>query len=281
MNCDFHIASDAINDAVTRTMAATSASGFAADDVATQARLPGWILTNATSWENVLVQLRERLPLQLQTEPFSLPMNVPESWDWLCTDRGPLLICWGTFQVGQPRGYTEYRCRQISAICACLDALDHDEEPAIDDFGSDFSSVACRAISVPLDVPWALGKAPFEHGGLNLAGRAHVLMPHWPLDDADHIQRLEAKGLPEILRWVDTEGNNGRLKRALDAFESARSLGGRYGSIPAAIEEGWRLTALCTCLEELFCPPSRTVERRRLERTNFAAHMALNPLRWS
>ncbi len=39
---------------------------------------------------------------------------------------------------------------------------------------------------------------------------------------------------------------------SLDAFQTARSLGGKYGAIPDAIEQGWRLAALSTCLERLY-----------------------------
>ena len=243
------------------TIARAESDGLAwaitSNRILTDARLPGWVVTRTGRWIEVLPHLRERLPLQLQADRCSLPTEQPENWDWLCEGGGPLLICWGQFQVAQPRGYAEHRCRQLSAVCACLDAATPEEDDdELEVLGSDVSTVECRAINVPLNVPWAEGKKPFERGGLHTAAQSHVLLPRWPLTDGEHVRRLEAVGLREVLSWIIDGDRDGRVSRSLEAFETARSMGGRFGSLPPAIEEGWRMAALCSSLEQLFCTRS-------------------------
>jgi hypothetical protein len=240
---------------------------------ALNARLPGWILTNAGSWRSVLIQLRERLPLELQSEPFSLPEAEPEHWGWLCEDGGSLAICWGQFQIRQAGVYAEYRTRQLSAISACLDDGEEDEEfgDESDIFGSDTSTVACRAIGVPLKPPWASGRPPFSQGTLRQATQARFVLPRSPLVDSNHLKRLEQCGLVAVLRAL-RDGLPRNLERSLDAFQTARSLGGKYGAIPDAIEQGWRLAALRTCLEQLYGGDRNEIRER--VRTNLGDRAA-------
>lgn len=254
---DIQSALEAMRDSVEQAMSVKANALRQPGFVATDAYLPGWVVTSAGPWDKVLLRLRERLPLKLQSKPFVLPSEPPEGWDWLCKDGGPLLVCWGQFQVAQPGGYVKYRCRQLSAICSCLDTTVDESIDDLDSLWPDGSTVACRAINVPLNVPWAAGRPPFERGGLRITGRSHLMLPRLPWQDGEHIRRLEERGLSAVLIWINDEGNqNGRVARALDAFETARSLGGRFGSLPPAVEEGWRVAALCTSLEQLFCAQS-------------------------
>jgi hypothetical protein len=228
-------------------------------------RLPGWIVTAAGPWERVVVQLRERLPLVLQSDPYVLPADAPEHWDWLCQEGGPLLVCWGQFQLGKPGPYAQYRCRQLSAVCTCLDN-GGERDTDVDGFGTEVTSVPCRAINVPLDRCWAFGGAPFDQIPLQTAGEAHLTLPYWPADEPSDIQRLEALGLRDVLRWIiDDEIPSSPVTRALDAFETARSLGGRYGSLLPDAERGWQTVALCTCLEALWAEGRRDDSRARVQ----------------
>jgi hypothetical protein len=206
------------------------------------------LITRPVSWEQFSIQCAEHFgDVWIAATPAP-----PDDWNWL-TEKGEYLIAFPiSAVVSQPFAKGEYLLRQLTSVAECLRSQQVQDK----DDASETTRARCKILSIRLSDCYYDRKPLrlYDFSRLRTL-RDEFEMNSLPFTHLKDMYEREKDGINKAFQWLThCPKERPPLRKAVECFESAISLGGSRRAISPEMESLWTIVAFWSSLEVLAQP---------------------------